>query len=66
MALVHHKQTGEKVTERILGYNKKGKWPQEKFLESMRKGQIFGVANGKAEYGPILGEACLLILGVMK
>lgn len=53
-ALAYHKQTGEKVNWKgpFLGYNIKGKWPKEKFLESMRKGQIFGVANGKAEYGP--------------
>ena len=35
-----------------LGYNIEGTWPEKKFLESLRKGEIFGVANGKAEFGP--------------
>jgi len=35
-----------------LGTNIKGQWPKEKFLQSLRKGNIFGVANGRAEFGP--------------
>jgi len=53
-ALFYHTVTGKKVNWEgpYLGYNIKGDWPKEKFLNSLRKGQIFGVANGKAEYGP--------------
>ncbi|MDC1040267.1 carbamoyltransferase C-terminal domain-containing protein [bacterium] len=35
-----------------LGYNIEGTWPEKKFLASLREGDIFGVANGKAEFGP--------------
>jgi len=53
-ALYYHTQTNKKVNWEtpFLGYNIEGSWPKEKFLESLRKGEIFGVANGKAEYGP--------------
>ena len=53
-ALYWHKHTSKRVNWNgpYTGYNISGEWPKEKFLESMRKGQIFGVANGKAEYGP--------------
>lgn len=53
-ALYHYYQTLEKINWQgpYLGYNIKGKWPKEKFLESLRNNEIFGVANGKAEFGP--------------
>ena len=53
-ALYYHKTTGKKVNWQgpYLGYNINGNWPKEKFLASLRKGEIFGVANGRAEFGP--------------
>lgn len=53
-ALFYYNQTGERVNWEtpFLGYNINGAWPKEKFLASLRKGEIFGVANGPAEYGP--------------
>ncbi len=53
-ALFYFLRTGKRVTWKnpYLGYNIKGKWPKEKFLDSLRKNEIFGVANGKAEFGP--------------
>jgi carbamoyltransferase len=53
-ALFYYNQTGKRVNWNtpFLGYNINGAWPKEKFLASLRKGEIFGVANGPAEYGP--------------
>mgnify|MGYP001274630450 FL=1 len=53
-ALYYFEQTGNFVDWQgpYLGTEIEGKWPTEKFLESLRKGDIFGVANGKAEFGP--------------
>ena len=53
-ALYYYEQTGNFVEWEgpYLGTEIEGKWPTEKFLESLRKGDIFGVANGKAEFGP--------------
>ena len=53
-ALYYFESTGEFVNWQgpYLGTNIEGKWPTNKFLESLRKGQIFGVANGRAEFGP--------------
>ena len=53
-ALYYFEQTGNFVDWQgpYLGTNIEGKWPTNKFLESLRKGDIFGVANGKAEFGP--------------
>ena len=53
-ALYYYKVTGKKVSWKspYLGYNIKGAWPKEKFLNSLRNNEIFGVANGKAEFGP--------------
>ena len=53
-ALYHFEQTGNFVQWEgpYLGTEIEGKWPTEKFLESLRKGDIFGIANGKAEFGP--------------
>jgi len=45
----------------LLGTNIKGKYPVIKALEQLDKGNIFGIANGKAEFGPrALGNRSLL------
>ena len=62
-AMYYYATTKEKVKWEgpYLGYDIEGSWPKEKFLASMRKGEIFGIANGKAEYGPrALGNRSLL------
>ena len=53
-ALYYYKATGNRVNWEtpFLGYTINGAWPKEKFLASLRKGEIFGVANGAAEFGP--------------
>ena len=53
-ALYYYEQTGKFIEWEgpYLGTNIEGDWPKEKFLDSLRKGSIFGVANGKAEFGP--------------
>ena len=53
-ALYYFEATGNFVNWEgpYLGTNIKGQWPTQKFLESLRKGDIFGVANGRAEFGP--------------
>jgi carbamoyltransferase len=53
-ALYYYKATGKRVNWEtpFLGYNINGSWPKDKFLKSLRKGEVFGVANGKAEFGP--------------
>ena len=53
-ALYHFEQTGNFVDWQgpYLGTDIEGKWPTNKFLDSLRKGDIFGIANGKAEFGP--------------
>jgi carbamoyltransferase len=53
-ALYYYENTAQFVQWEgpYLGTEIEGKWPKEKFLESLHKGDIFGVANGKAEFGP--------------
>jgi len=53
-ALYYYESTGNFVDWEgpYLGTNIEGKWPKEKFLDSLRKGDMFGVANGRAEFGP--------------
>ena len=62
-ALYYHKKTG-KLTEwpgAYLGYNIEGKYPVKKALKSLAKGEMFGIANGRAEYGPrALGNRSLM------
>ena len=44
-----------------LGYNIPGKYPTNKLLDCLLKGDIVGVANGRAEFGPrALGNRSLL------
>ena len=53
-ALHYHKLTGKKIKWEgpYLGYDIEGKYPIKKSLKSLLKGEIFGIANGKAEFGP--------------
>ena len=53
-ALEYHAQTGKKVAwdGPYLGKNIPGTYPVQAALESLRNGEIFGIANGKAEFGP--------------
>ena len=45
----------------FLGYNIKGKYPVKPVLKELLKGNLVGVANGKAEFGPrALGNRSLL------
>jgi len=45
----------------FLGYNIKGKYPVKPVLKELLKGNLVGVANGRAEYGPrALGNRSLL------
>jgi carbamoyltransferase len=53
-ALELHKETGQKVDWKTpyLGYNIEGKYPIKKALKSLKEGELFGIANGRAEFGP--------------
>ena len=54
---------GDKVNfeQCFIGHEIKGRYPTKKVLDELLKGNIVGVANGKAEYGPIaLGNRSLL------
>ena len=53
-ALSHYEQTGNKPTgfTPYLGYNIPGKYPIKKALHSLEKNELFGIANGRAEFGP--------------
>jgi len=45
----------------FLGYNIEGKYPVKPVLKELLKGNLVGVANGRAEYGPrALGNRSLL------
>ena len=62
-ALYHHTCTGDTVEwpGAYLGYNIPGKYPVKRALKSALAGEIFGVANGRAEYGPrALGNRSLM------
>ena len=54
---------GDKINfeQCFIGHNIKGRYPVKKVLGELLKGNIVGVANGKAEYGPrALGNRSLL------
>ncbi len=53
-ALQYYKRTGKKINWKgpYLGYDIEGTYPIKKSLKSLLKGEIFGIANGKAEFGP--------------
>jgi carbamoyltransferase len=62
-ALQYYKLTGNRVEWQgpYLGYNIQGKYPVKKALRSLERGEIFGIANGRAEFGPrALGNRSLL------
>jgi carbamoyltransferase len=62
-AMEYFSLTGKKVKwdGPYLGYEIKGPYPVEKSLASLRAGEIFGIANGKAEFGPrALGNRSLM------
>lgn len=45
----------------FLGYNIQGKYPANKALDALLRGEIIGIANGRAEFGPrALGNRSLL------
>ena len=45
----------------FLGYNIRGEYPTKQVLDELLKGNLVGVANGRAEYGPrALGNRSLL------
>ena len=48
-------------TSPFTGYDIKGRYPKKKVLDELLKGNIVGVANGRAEFGPrALGNRSLL------
>jgi len=53
-ALELYNTTGKKVKwdGPYLGHNIEGSYPIKKSLASLKKGELFGIANGKAEFGP--------------
>lgn len=56
-------RTGKKIIWKTpyLGYTITGKYPVEKALISLEKNEIFGIANGSAEFGPrALGNRSLM------
>mgnify|MGYP001214149190 CR=1 FL=1 len=50
----YHKETGKKINWQTpyLGHNIEGKYPIKKALKSLKEGELFGIANGRAEFGP--------------
>lgn len=62
-ALEYYNQTGNTVnwTGAFLGNEIAGKYPVNKALASLEKNEIFGIANGRAEFGPrALGNRSLM------
>jgi carbamoyltransferase len=62
-ALKYYETTGRRVEWKgpYLGTNINGKYPVKKALASLAKDEIFGIANGRAEFGPrALGNRSLL------
>lgn len=62
-ALYYHGQSGKQVdwSGAYLGTNIPGDYPVKKAMQSLRKNKIFGIANGRAEFGPrALGNRSLL------
>ena len=53
-ALELYNTTGERINWKTpyLGYDIEGKYPIKKALASLKKGELFGIANGRAEFGP--------------
>jgi len=62
-ALDYFNKTGNKINWKspYLGNNISGDYPIQKALISLNKGEIFGIANGRAEFGPrALGNRSLI------
>ncbi len=62
-ALHYYNLTSKRVEWQgpYLGFNIPGAYPVKKALQSLERGEIFGIANGRAEYGPrALGNRSLL------
>ena len=62
-ALHYYNETGCRVEwdGPYLGTNIPGKYPVQRALSSLRRNKIFGIANGKAEFGPrALGNRSLV------
>lgn len=62
-ALEYFNRTGNKVNWQTpyLGYDIKGDYPVNAALNSLANNEIFGIANGKAEFGPrALGNRSLM------
>jgi len=53
-ALHLHNTMGKRVKfdTPYLGHNIEGKYPIKKALKSLKEGELFGIANGRAEFGP--------------
>ena len=53
-ALELYNTTGDRINWQTpyLGHNIEGKYPIKKALKSLKAGELFGIANGKAEFGP--------------
>ena len=62
-ALYYYKKTGKTVNWQgpYTGTNIPGKYPVKKALASLKENKIFGIANGRAEFGPrALGNRSLM------
>jgi carbamoyltransferase len=65
-AAYYYEKTNSFITEEedftpFLGHNIPGDYPVEKAMDSLRNGEVFGIANGRAEFGPrALGNRSLL------
>lgn len=62
-ALEYYHQTGKKInwTGPYLGHNIEGPYPVQKALNALKENKIFGIANGRAEFGPrALGNRSLI------
>jgi len=62
-ALHYYNLTGKRTdwTSPYLGHNIQGSYPVQKALQCLRENKIFGIANGRAEFGPrALGNRSLM------
>jgi len=62
-AMEYYNWTGKSIDWKspYLGHNIEGAYPIQKALESLARNEIFGIANGRAEFGPrALGNRSLM------
>ena len=62
-AMEYYNWTGKSIKWKTpyLGHNIEGDYPIQKALDSLEKNEIFGIANGRAEFGPrALGNRSLM------